>query len=331
MKADGHGLQGVLSKLDGEHDLFFAWIAGNRAKRLKEEGRENYFTGIDIDRLTRLNLGKMDDGRSRVLAYADAHKAFNDYQRAVLDIAAEAGLIDPEMRKQWESDFYVPFYRIMDEDVNIGPGQVGGLVRQRAFQKLKGGTDPLGDLLSNTLSNWSHLLTASMKNMAAAKALGSAETMGIAERVPAAEKGSIWAMHNGQQQHYLVQDQMVLDALTMLHNQGFKGSIMDAMRTMKHVLTTGVTISPTFRVRNLIRDSISALSVSDLKFNPMLNIVEGWKGTAHDSETFQRLVAGGGAVRFGSLNDGQQAANAKRLIRSGVKDCLLYTSPSPRD
>src|SRR3546814_4587443 len=130
----------------------------------------------------------MDDGRGRVAVYAKALKEFNALQQSVLDVAQDAGLIDPESRKLWEHEFYVPFYRVMEEDQSgtMGPGQIGGLVGQRAFKKLKGGQEKLGDLLGNTLSNWSHLLSGSMKNLAAQAALTAAVDIGIADAIQAA-------------------------------------------------------------------------------------------------------------------------------------------------
>ncbi|MED5607771.1 LPD38 domain-containing protein [Pseudomonas sp. JH-2] len=325
---DGHGLRGVLAKLRGEHDLFFAWMAGHRAERLAAEGRENLFTAENIRELKRLNQGTMEGGGSRTLAYAQAQKEFAAYQRSVLDVAEKAGLIDPGARKLWENEFYVPFYRVMEEgDGTAGPGQIGGLTGQRAFQKLKGGKEPLGDLMANTLANWSHLLTASMKNLAATNALKAAEPMGVATPVREAEKGAVRVMMGGREQHYLVHDPLVLDALTMLHQQDWNNPAMKAMRAFKHWLTTGVTSSPAFRARNLLRDSISAVATNDLGYNPLKNVAEGWRGTAHSSPVMQQLIAGGGAVRFGALNDGDQAAHAKRLIKDlGAKEGQILTT-----
>jgi len=323
---DGKGLRGILAELDGEHAQFLAWVAGNRAAKLKSEGRERLFTDDDIAELKSLNQGKMANGRIRGIAYAKAQEAFKRYQKAVLDIAEQAGLIDGESRAAWESDFYVPFYRIAEDDPSaFVPGKVGsGLVRQQAFKKLKGGTAELNDLLSNTLANWSHLLTASMRNMAATKALAAAEKLGIAERIREAEKGSVWISVKGKQVHYRVEDPLVLDALTALNYTGIKGAGMDAMRWFRHALTMGVTISPTFRIRNLLRDTISVLAVSDdAGYNPLRNIVDGWHGTRAGSATDIKLLAGGGKIRFGSLNDGQQARNAKRLIEMGIEDSQI--------
>jgi len=314
--AGGKGLADILAGLRGEHDHFMAWIAGNRAERLLAEGREHLFTPDDVATLKRLNLGKMPDGRRRADVYAAALKDLNVLQKSVLDVAQEAGLINSEARKLWEHEFYVPFYREMENDATgtMGPGQIAGLVGQRAFKKLKGGKEKLGDLTANTVSNWSHLLSASMKNLAAQGAMESAVEMGIAEKIGAAQKDSVRIMVDGKEKHYMVDDPMVLDSLTSLHYVGSNDPIMRAMRKMKHALTIGVTISPTFRVRNLLRDSLQAVSIdSEISLNPMRNMVEGWKATGSESPTMRKLLAGGGAVRFGSFNDGQ-ARNVKRLV-----------------
>ncbi|MFY3697382.1 LPD5 domain-containing protein [Achromobacter xylosoxidans] len=363
--AGGKGLAEILAGLNGEHDHFMAWIAANRAERLAAEwqvrfdngvterfaneaaaraeaakwpgamaepaSRERLFTPDDIEAGKRLAQGKMADGRDRATVYREALAQFNELQRSVLDVAQEAGLVDPSSRKLWESEFYVPFYRVMEDDATgtMGPGQIGGLVGQNAYKRLKGGTDKLGDLVANTVSNWSHLLSASMKNLAAQGALQEAEKLGVATRVRQAERGSVRAMFAGQERHYLVSDPLVLNALTALHYVGSNDPFTKAARKFKHALTVGVTISPTFRVRNLLRDTIQAMAIdSNLSTNPLRNLVEGWKATGAESDTWRRLMAGGGAVRFGSFNDGN-ARNVKRLVDElGAHPDDVITSPA---
>lgn len=363
--AGGGGLAEILAGLNGEHDHFMAWIAANRAQRLAAEwqvrfengvterfadeaaaraeaarwpgakaeaaSRERLFTPEDIAAGMRLADGRMADGRERSTVYRDALRQFNELQRSVMDVAQQAGLVDPSSRALWESEFYVPFYRVMEDDATgtMGPGQIGGLVGQHAYKRLKGGTDKLGDLVANTVSNWSHLLSASMKNLAAQGALREAERLGIASRVRQAERGSVRAMFDGQERHYLVDDPLVMNALTSLHYVGSNDPFTKAARKFKHALTVGVTISPTFRVRNLLRDTIQAMSIdSNLSTNPLRNLVEGWRATGAESDTWRRLMAGGGAVRFGSFNDGN-ARNVKRLVDElGAHPDDVITSPA---
>jgi|GEM_PF-1371066 len=363
--AGGKGLAQILAGLNGEHDHFMAWIAANRAERLAAEwevrfengvterfateaaaraeaakwpgamaqsaSRERLFTPEDIEAGKRLASGKMADGRDRATAYREALAEFNTLQRSVLDVAEQAGLVDPSVRKLWESEFYVPFYRVMEDDATgtMGPGQIGGLVGQHAYKRLKGGTDKLGDLVANTVSNWSHLLSASMKNLAAQGALQEAEKLGIATRLRQAERGSVRAMFDGHERHFQVSDPLVMNALTSLHYVGSNDPFTKAARKFKHALTVGVTISPTFRVRNLLRDTIQAMSIdSNLSTNPLRNLAEGWKATGAESDTWRRLMAGGGAVRFGSFNDGN-ARNVKRLVDElGAHPDDVITSPA---
>lgn len=327
VQRDGKGLQGVLQGLGGEHDLFMAWIAGNRSERLAAEGREHLFTPDEIASLKRVGIGKMADGRARPQVYADAQRALGRYNKAVLDVAEQAGLIDSDVRKTFESEWYVPFYRMMEGDKGVSPGMVKGLVRQQAIERLKGGGEPLGDLLENTLANWSHLLRASMSNMAAARALDAAVDLGIAMPAKAADKSTVWVMRNGAQIHYSVDDPLVFDALTMMHHPGWQNPAMRAMQWFKRALTTGVTADPAFRIRNLLRDTVSVIAANRVGYNPMRNLAQGWKASAPGSDTYLRLLGGGGSIRFGSMLDGQ-AANAKRLIVSGIaKESQILDTP----
>lgn len=68
---------------------------------------------------------------------------------------------------------------------------------------------------------------------------------------------------------------------------------MDAMSTFKHALTIGVTASPFFKIRNLIRDSISAIGVAELGYNPLTNIKQGIKASDRKGQTHVSMLASG--------------------------------------
>lgn len=325
---DHKGFLGAMQDLKGEHDRFFMWIAGNRADMLMRQGREHLFTAAEIAEMRGLADGKMSDGSSRKAAYSKAAEVLRAYNKAVLDIAEKTGLIDPEGRKAWEHDFYIPFYRV-DDDMTISApsGKVKGLVRQQAFKKLKGGTEPLGDLLDNTLRNWSHLISASMANQAAVASLKAAEKVGVAEEVPEGTDGATYAMVNGKKTYYEVSDPFILQAISAMESPSFKGLPMKLMGKAKHYLTLGVTVSPTFRIRNLLRDSIAAIGQNDMNYNIMSNLAQGWTGTKRDSDTYAQMLFSGALMRFGQLTDGKHAEHAKRLIASGVKDETILTNP----
>jgi len=135
-------------------------------------------------------------------------------------------------------------------------------------------------------------------------------------------------MQDGKKTHWKVDDPLVLEALEALHFGGYDNPAMKAAGIMKRALTFGVTVSPVFRIRNLLRDTLQTSAIaSDASANPLKNLKDGWKLTGKDSDTMAQLMAGGGAVRFGSFNDGAQAQAAKRMIAQGFKDGQILDTP----
>ncbi|TCP16915.1 LPD38 domain-containing protein [Simplicispira metamorpha] len=293
------GFAKVLASLKGEQDRWMMWIAAQRAERLKAEGKENLMTDDDISALKTLNAGKMADGAARVLVYAKALQELNAYNDAMLKLAMDSGLIDQGAYDLMKDQPYVPFYRMMEEGDMKGPKFSSGLINQKAWQKLKGGTQQLNaDLLQNMLLNWSHLLQASAKNRAALATMDAAEKLAIAYPVPADTKGAVKVMRGGMAQHWLVEDPYLLEAISALHY--VPSPLMKPLSGLKQLLTWGVTVNPTFKIRNLVRDSVSAIAQSELGYSPAGNVARGWKLTASDSQVYASMLASGGTIKFGT-------------------------------
>ena len=341
-----NGFASVMAKLDGEHDRFLLWVAAQRAERLNDVGLENLFSAEDIKALKTLNQGNLQNGQPRLAAYATALKGLNDYNDAVLKIAAERGLINDATRKMYKDMPYVPFYRLREDDTVQGFTAQAGLVNKSAWKKLKGGTAQLNeDLLANTLQNWSHLITASAQNRAAKSTLLAAAKQGAATEVPASYPGKNTVkfkdnvvrtipagktyIENGEEKlshgdaqieinverKFVVEDAHLMDAIASL---GQTVKVPLVMRKFKYYLTIGVTINPSFKLRNLMRDTIQSMALADLSMNPLKNIHEGIKATGMHSEVRAQMLAGGGIIRFGSMLDGNSADLARELITNGV-------------
>ncbi|MFG0602493.1 LPD38 domain-containing protein [Delftia sp. WSY_4] len=308
------GFANVLASLKGEHDRFFQWVAAQRAQRLKAEGKENLLTDRDITALRSLDAGRMADGTARMPLYAAALRELNAFNEASLKVARDSGLIDQAAYDLMKDQPYVPFYRLMEEDGGMrGPRFSSGLVNQQAWKKLKGGTQQLNaDLLQNTLMNWSHLYAAAARNRASLETMDAAEKMGVAYQVPADTKGAVKVMREGVAEHWAVEDPYLVDAISAMSYT--PPGIVKAMAPFKRLLTFGVTVNPTFKIRNLIRDSLSAIAQSDLSYNPLENVAKGWKATAKDSQTYASMLASGGIIKFGTQeNTNQLRGKIERL------------------
>jgi hypothetical protein len=348
----GGALDEVFVPLGKETTDFLNWIAGHRAERLAMEGKERLFSPADIAAAKSLANGTTDfdytlrNGqvtRDRSKIYADSLIKFNEFNKNVMDMAEQSGLIDGAARKLWESEFYVPFYRVMEDDNIRAMGIKKGVVRQQAFKKLKGGEEKLGDLLQNTLLNWHHLIDASAKNRAAKAAIEAAEKAGIAKLVgatmgryatsngmmlPPGTKGTVWFMEGGYPEVYMIDDPAVMEAINGLQYAGLNGPLWSILTAPKHWLTMGVTASPFFKVRNLIRDSMQAIATSDLSYNIAGNVMEGYRLTNRDRQEYVSALAGGGLIRFGTMLEGNEANRTRQLIRKGAKDANMLDDQS---
>lgn len=344
-------MEKLMMPLHGEHHDFLRWVAANRAEGLMDEGRENLFTLDDIEAFKTLadddtefdytiqnGVSKGKVTRNRLEIYKDALVTFNGFQKNVMDMYEQSGGVDPEARKAFEREFYLPFYRVEDEGGIRGATLKGGIVRQDAIKKLKGGKNKLNfDLLDNTLMNWASLLDAAAKNRAAKATLDTATQLGKAIEAPEAtvremgasignKKGVVWYMDGGKKRYFLVDDPYLLTAITALDYSGMKGPIMDTMSFFKHALTMGVTASPFFKVRNLIRDSVQVIATGPISYNPAGNIKQGWKLTDPRSDEYFSLLSGGGTIHFGTMYEGSEAKRVQALVEAGVDKSTILDS-----
>ncbi len=324
------GLMAVLQKLGApaEVERFFAWVAANRAEKLMAEGREHLFTSDEISAGKALNAGKTESGAVRPLLYAKVFRDFQQYRDDVLAIAEQTGIISAENRAMWRDEFYVPFYRVMDDDGAAGPHASKGLSRQEAYKKLKGGRDNLNDLLENTLMNFHHLLSASMKNQAAAQTVKNAEKLGIARVVPESRrdpKNSTFVLENGDRVFYEIDDPMVFEALTALSDGGLNNFAVRAMSAFKRVFTNMTTVTPQFIIANTLRDLMQATATTPTSKNIAKNFVQG-VGAYGDPRARAEMLASGGAFSFGHIY-GSDVNEVKANLRRAVKGAELVSSP----
>lgn len=326
------GLVAVLSQIGdpAEVERFMAWIAANRADKLMKEGREHLFTPDEIDAGKTLNVGRTTDGRGRAMVYAKAFREFQQYRDDVLAVAEATGAISAENRAMWKDEFYVPFYRVMDEEATKGaPRGSKGLSRQEAYKRLKGGSQNLNDLLENTLMNFHHLLTSGLKNQAAAQTIHNAKALGIARKVSDSErdpKTSTFVLEDGKRVFYEIDDPLVYEALTTLSDPGLNSTAVRVMSSFKRLFTNMTTVTPQFIVANLMRDLMQATATSPVSKNVFKNLGQGLKGYA-DEKTRAQMMASGGAFSFGHLY-GADVDEVKASLARQMKGSQLISDPS---
>lgn len=389
IKKDTKGLLQAMKPIGAEVDYYMMWVALNREASLPMEKRSPNMAEL-LDQRDQLSQGTLD-GKPRIEVYKQVQREMNALNKSVLDIALAKGLInsskrdiaelqartdlDPKEKQEridklvanpgayerFSSDiWYVPFYKAMEDGDIQSASTAGGLTGQKFSAELKGSNKAMGDLVENTLLNWSHILSASMKNQASNATVDAAMTHGavvpnlkagfawdentnevisattgkviadgkLRPEYTEAGKGMVKVMRDGKPMYFEVYDPMLLDSITSIGYLGPKGVFIDVARDFKNMLQYGVTMSPAFKVRNLFRDSISALAISDLKKNPFANVIEGWIASDKNNPAHISALAGGAIFNFGSTYEGDQAKLIRRLLESGVDESTILDTPA---
>ena len=338
------GLLDILEPLGTEVDRYQIWKALNRDARLPADKRS--FKDLIGDRNELIN-GQIN-GVPRKQIYEKALKEENELNRSVLDIAKAQGLIDETAYERFSNDiYYIPFYTEM-EDGDVGSINASSKLTNQYFsKKLKGGERKTNDLMENVLMNWSHILSASMKNAAAVSTLKSAVSMDAAQKVKQTtvkgttqyyfmedgermfvdKKDIVKVMEGGNESAYLVKDALLLDSISLISSLGPKFPGLDIAKGFTDALRYGVTLSPAYKIRNLIRDAVQSAAVSRVGLNVFDNVAKGLALSGRENPTFIDALIGGGVFEMGVAHEGDQAKMVKRLIKKGVAQGTILDTP----
>lgn len=318
-------LLGIFSDLGKDLHNWLGWMAGHRAELLMEQGRENLLSEQDIAALKGLGKGKE-------AKFMEAKARWNRLNAATLDLAQEAGLFTPEARAEFESEWYIPFFRESDDGDVIAPFKPKGIANQNAgIKKLKGGEANTNDLLENIFTSTSKLIDASMKNMAAQKTVWNLADTGLIDVVAKPNMMDWRALKNGKDliaikmdgEDYMIRvnDPDLYRAMTFFDRQPF-GAMVNVAAKAKRLLTAGVTASPEFMLRNFLRDSLSSWAISKDGFKPVIDSIKGVKKTLAMEGSTLDVMFSGASFLGGYVNGNDPTAMAdsvrKALRRKGM-------------
>lgn len=318
-------LLGIFADLGADLHNWLGWMAGHRAELLLAQGRENLLDAQDIAALKA-------QGKGKEAKFLDAKARWNRLNAATLDLAQEAGLFTKEARVEFESEWYIPFFRESDDGDVIAPFKPRGIANQNAgIKKLKGGEANTNDLLENIFTSTSKLIDASMKNMAAQKTVWNLADTGIIEVIPKPNKMDYQALANGKDrimvtlegEDYMirVEDPDLYRAMTFFDRKPF-GPMVNVAAKAKRLLTAGVTASPEFMLRNFLRDSLSSWAISKDGFKPMIDSIKGVRKTWRMDGSTIDVMFSGASFLGGYVNGNDPEAMAdtvrKSLRRKGM-------------
>lgn len=179
IKEGTKGLVQIFAPLDNKEDArnFRLYMFGRRARELENLGKKSGLSNVQIEKILQMGskkTGKFKDGPT----FSEIFQEYRDFQDQVLQFAVDTGLVKPELKEllnEMHKD-YVPYYRISDsrsDDFDAQAAQVMGpysrkqMAGQRSgIKRYAGGAQFVNDIYANIEKNISHLITASVRNLA---------------------------------------------------------------------------------------------------------------------------------------------------------------------
>ena len=324
-----------------ERQRFFGWIAFNRAKNLLKQGRETFFTADEINEGLTWNQGRIKNAEtgvvgSREIIYERIQKEVAAMNNSVVDMGVKMGLLSKRSADNFAKDFYVPFYRIIEEE--IGDGKQGNnvdynsLTGQQGVKKLKGSKRPIGDPFNNLLHNWLHIIDASVKNDAANTTIKSGmkiqNPMDSTQMIvqphtsPVNQANTVRVKQNGIEKRFNINNQLLYNSLTALSVDtkfpGFKYAI-----SAKGLFTQIVTANPLFKYNNIIRDTITTAGTTDVGFNLYKNAVGGFRSLSKNQAD---MLVSGGYIQF-AYTRGDDPKYAEKLLNKELSTGYIVENP----
>ena len=130
---------------------------------------------------------------------------------------------------------------------------------------------------------------------------------------------------DGKNEYYRVNDESLLRGLKFMEGSVFNDPITKIGRTFKRILTTGVTASPDFILRNFIRDAAHAWVINKDGFTLGKDSLKGMRDALREDQDYRDLMFAGGSFQGGYVHGADPEASAQIIRRALEKKGFTRT------
>ena len=255
--------------------------------RIKLEKFENAYVAINKDKISEDELNKIirqietNEGNQHIVEFWDRYNAYDNH---MIKMSYNTGMITREVRDEWLSMPYAPFYRDVttEEDFPIGSQQEIAKRGENLVEKaLKGSAAPLkSSLADGVIENTQALVRDAMMNAAVSRTVRDAVSLGTAKKIRISALAGVLdnrvvrVMEEGVPVFYELDDaQLAMSTMMLGFNpkkqlQEFFGEhklgelAQKSLTGASSLLRESVTRTPPFAVKNVFRDSWTAMSLT---------------------------------------------------------------------
>jgi len=270
-------------------------------------------------------------------AVRKASEEFQKFNDKMVEMAVQTGLIPRNLGERFKTLMYTPMYRMQDDELTKNPNitLAGGIYdvlkdpeNITTFNQRVGalgvGGPVAGNLYENILRNYNAIVSAGVRNVAyqeTANTLTKLAQKGgdttIAEVFNKPGEETIQFRVNGEDRYMKIYDPAMFAAVSALSPQE-KNNFVRAAAWFTDVLRKGVTATPPFQLRNLIRGLVELKVKTGM---PVFDILRGTLAGARDTwskgDAYRDILGrtGFGGFGFGSGSK-DQAAYMQRVYNS---------------
>lgn len=144
-------------------------------------------------------------------------------------------------------------------------------------------------------------------------------------RVAPTDPDIIRVQRDGKSEYYRVNDESLLRGLKFMEGSVFNDPITRIGRTFKRILTTGVTASPDFILRNFIRDAAHAWVINKDGFTLGKDSIKGMRDALREDADYRDLMFAGGSFQGGYVHGADPEASAQIIRRALEKKGFTRT------
>lgn len=162
-------------------------------------------------------------------------------------------------------------------------------------------------------------LPAGAKLLQVLNKLHSPESEGFEQlwtRVAPTDPDIIRVQRGGKNEYYRVKDESLLRGLRFVEGSVFNDPITKIGRAFKRLLTTGVTASPDFILRNFIRDAAHAWMINKDGFTLGKDSIKGMRDALREDQDYRDLMFAGGSFQGGYVHGTDPEASAQIIRRA---------------
>ena len=256
-----------------------------------------------------------------------ASKLYREYNAGLLDFLVETGAITKDKAAELKAISYVPFYRVSGNgDVQLmvdkeHPFRIGNIKDEPQLQALVGGNDYIMPIFTSAVQNTFMLTNMGLRNQSVKETAYALRKIGMASRVAEgkgpASSDVVRFKKKGKDYYALIDSDMygIPADLVVKGMEGIKTTIPAIVQLMgvpADILRTFVTRNPTYALRQVVRDPLSAWLTTGTDAFPVLSsFKELAKMVAGRSEVEKELMAAGAITS--NVFSGDQRDMAKFL------------------